>query len=219
MAPRIPVASLQAQAFRSLKHILDQVLFRIGLHNNLSSSSSTPMVEAGLKLAQVTMQEYICTSLPASLQAQLLSQLIGDHQLKYPQLILHLLFTPRLQRLSFQLTKPPAGGEAVANSLLAPSERERLVRVSEDDLSRCLAVLDNAFVAEGAENFALESFYMTDASQDPDFQGDPINNMTNTNLSIRYEKDFLILTMQYITVYQLILYCFCLLYTNMLIRI
>ena len=69
------------------------------------------------------------------------------------------------------------------------ADKERLVRVSEDDLSRCLASIGGAFAAEGPENFALETFYMTDTSQDPDFQGDPINNMTNTNLSIRFIGD------------------------------
>ena len=69
------------------------------------------------------------------------------------------------------------------------ADKERLVRVSEDDLSRCLASIGGALATEGPENFALETFYMTDTSQDPDFQGDPINNMTNTNLSIRFIGD------------------------------
>jgi hypothetical protein len=182
MAPRQHVGSLQLQAMRCLKELLGLVIQRE------QTRHLEPLQLKPAEAARSVVRHYVYESLPSGLQSELLSQLIADHHLQCPQIIIHLLFSPRLQRFGFQLTQQ-AGDEGSSSSnnsllLVMTSERERLVRVSEDDLAACLATLDAEFSAAGAENFALESFYMTDTSQDPDFQGDPINNMTNTNLSI-----------------------------------
>jgi hypothetical protein len=168
---------------RCLKDLLRLVIHREQIRH------LEPLQLKPTEAARSVVRQYVYESLPAGLQSELLTQLIADHHLQCPQIIIHLLFSPRLQRFGFQLTQQAGcdeGSSSSNNSLLLvmTSERERLVRVSEDDLAACLATLDAEFSAAGAENFALESFYMTDTSQDPDFQGDPINNMTNTNLSI-----------------------------------
>jgi hypothetical protein len=185
MAPRQHVGSLQLQAMRCLKDLLGLVIQREKIRH-LETLQLKPA-----EAARSVVRQYVYESLPAGLQSELLTQLIADHHLQCPQIIIHLLFTPRLQRFGFQLTQQAGcsdeGSSSSSNNsllLVMTSERERLVRVSEDDLAACLATLDAEFSAAGAGNFALESFYMTDTSQDPDFQGDPINNMTNTNLSI-----------------------------------
>jgi hypothetical protein len=195
MAPRCHVGSLEDQAMRQLKHLLHQIIQRE--EEEPRRCHMVVPVPAALLLRKnavataTAVREYVCSSLAPGLQTQLIGQLVEDRQLQRPQAVLHLLFTPRLRRFNFELTRQlGADSEAGSgsNSLLlamASSERERLVRVSEDDLAACLSTLDSALAAEGPTKFGLETFCMTDTSQDPDFQGDPINNMTNTNLSIR----------------------------------
>ena len=58
-----------------------------------------------------------------------------------------------------------------------------LIRINEEDISKSLDVVEEIFSQVGPENFVyLQQFHLLDTSEDPDFQGDPINNMTNTNL-------------------------------------
>ena len=124
------------------------------------------------------VQDYLGTMLPATLQTRLISLLVEELELKSPHLVVRLLFSERLQQFSLQLTKPCSqsrarrerGGEA------------RLLRVSERDISAVLETLEEIFTASQPTQFRrLTEFLVVDRSEDPDFQGDPINNMTNTN--------------------------------------
>ncbi len=161
MAPRQHVGSLQLQAMRCLKDLLGLVIQREQIRH-LEPSQLKPA-----EAARSVVRQYVYESLPAGLQSELLTQLIADHHLQCPQIIIHLLFTPRLQRFGFQLTQQAGCDEGSSSSsssgnnsllLVMTSERERLVRVSEDDLAACLATLDAEFSAAGAEKFRPGEF-------------------------------------------------------------
>merc|ERR1719319_1903414 len=111
------------------------------------------------------VREYLTSSLPPSLQSSLLVQLVAAMEHRSPHLVLLLLLTPSLRELTLHLTAATReGGE---------------VRVSEGDMAACLAVMEEQLAAS---RFAsLEKVVVVDRSEDPDFQGDPINNMANTN--------------------------------------
>merc|ERR1719319_1715840 len=110
------------------------------------------------------VREYLTSSLPPSLQSSLLVQLVAAMEHRSPHLVLLLLLTPSLRELTLHLTAATReGGE---------------VRVSEGDMAACLAVMEEQLAAS---RFAsLEKVVVVDRSEDPDFQGDPINNMANT---------------------------------------
>ena len=125
------------------------------------------------------VQDYLGRRLPASLQTSLICLLVEEMELKSPQLVIRLLFSERLQQFSLQLTKP---------SSQARARRDRdgpsLLRVSERDISAVLESLEEIFTDTHPSQFrCLTEFLVLDRSEDPDFQGDPINNMTNTNTS------------------------------------
>merc|ERR1719319_450655 len=111
------------------------------------------------------VREYLTSSLPPSLQSSLLVHLVAAMEHRSPHLVLLLLLTPSLRELTLHLTAATReGGE---------------VRVSEGDMAACLAVMEEQLAAS---RFAsLEKVVVVDRSEDPDFQGDPINNMANTN--------------------------------------
>merc|ERR1719509_155338 len=102
--------------------------------------------------------------LPPSLQSSLLVHLVAAMEHRSPHLVLLLLLTPSLRELTLHLTAATReGGE---------------VRVSEGDMAACLAVMEEQLAAS---RFASLEKVVVDRSEDPDFQGDPINNMANTN--------------------------------------
>lgn len=119
------------------------------------------------------IQNYICTTLPAQLQSQIISKLVSNCDFRSPQMVLQLLFSSRLRVFELELTN--------TNTIM---EGDAITRINEDDISRSLGVIDSIFIREGSDKFtSLEQFLLLDKSEDPDFQGNPINNMTNTNIN------------------------------------
>jgi len=119
---------------------------------------------------------YVSNTLPSNLQTQLICQLIAQTEFKSPQLIIQLLFSERLQTFCLELTNTSKEFKDRRNG--------GLIRVNEDDISKSLEVLDKVFSRISPSKFKyLQQFLLLDKSEDPDFQGDPINNMTNTNLN------------------------------------
>ena len=88
-------------------------------------------------------------------------------------MVLQLLFSSRLRVFQLELTDTATVPEGGA-----------VTRINEDDISRSLGVIHSILAREGPAQFSsLEQFLLLDKSADPDFQGNPINNMTNTNMT------------------------------------
>jgi len=123
------------------------------------------------------VMNYVTSTLPSNLQTQLICQLIAQTEFKAPQLIIQLLFSERLQDFCLELTN-------TSNELKDRRNGSSVSRINEEDISKSLEVLDKIFSKKSPTKFKyLQQFLLIDKSEDPDFQGDPINNMTNTNLN------------------------------------
>ena len=114
---------------------------------------------------------YIGKMLPRHLISTLITKLTHLTDFKNTHLIIEILFSETIQNLSIELTdtKNERGVEL------------GITRTSEDDIRKTLDSILNVFkkTKEGFEG--LQSLTFTDNSEDPDFQGDPINNLANTN--------------------------------------
>lgn len=173
MAPRRVVKSLLSQSMNKLVLSIQEMIDKERSLYYIHHEKTNYVTEFIRQEVKDQMKIFLCETLPSDLQTKLISELIYLNSLASPHLVLDLLFTERLRKFTFELTKKSwmAGGN-------------ELIRVSEEDISRCLNTLDSVLGELGGENLSLEQFYIIDKSQDPDFQGDPINNMTNTNLSV-----------------------------------
>ena len=116
------------------------------------------------------VQGYLGNMLPSALQTQLLTMVLEEMELKCPHLVVQLLFTERMKQIILPLT--------------SKGEGQSLLRVSELDISRTLETFEEIFNRTQPSEFkSLTDFLIVDRSEDPDFQGDPINNMINTSTS------------------------------------
>ena len=124
------------------------------------------------------VQDYLFPHLLPRLQSQLILSLVSSLGFRRPHHVLHLLFSPRLRVVELELTDTRSAGARERQ------EEGRLVRVSQEDLAASLAVLDSSLSAGSPGQFmSLEQVLVVDRSEDPDFLGNPINNMANTNLT------------------------------------
>ena len=116
------------------------------------------------------VQGYLGNMLPSALQTQVLTMVLEVMELKCPHLVVQLLFTERMKQILLPLT--------------SKGEGQSLIRVSELDITRTLETFDEIFKRTQPSEFkCLTDFLIVDRSEDPDFQGDPINNMINTSTS------------------------------------
>ena len=170
MVPRRTVNTLVDQSITILIKSIHSIVCR---EIKTLSDGSNRVTEFIRPKVKNSIKKYLCETLPSELQTKLISKLIYRNNMGSPHFVLDLLFTERLKILTFELTKPYrcVGGSNV------------LFRVSEEDISRCLKTLNSVLENISGDALCLEQLYILDKSQDPDFQGDPINNMANTNLS------------------------------------
>ena len=123
------------------------------------------------------VQDYLGRMLPSNLQTRLMTLLVEEMDLKSPHLVIRLLFSERLKQFSLQLSQP-------CRQSRRGREEPALLRVSERDISAALEAVEEIFDTKHPSQFTcLTEFLLLDRSEDPDFQGDPINNMTNTSTS------------------------------------
>jgi len=177
MAPFCQPPSLLILARNCIKEILVSI---VNSENNVyyEHDQETNQVKEILEPeVKEEVNEYVSNTLPSSLQTQLISQLIAQTEFKSPQLIIQLLFSERLQDFCLELTN-------TNNELKDRRNGGSVSRINEEDISKSLEVLDKIFSNKSPTKFKyLQQFLLIDKSEDPDFQGDPINNMTNTNLN------------------------------------
>ena len=155
----------------SFVKIRDLLLEVIGDNVYYSHDSESGEVRETLEEAvREEVQGYLGNMLPSDLQTKLLSLVVEEMELKSPQLVVQLLFSERLKEVIIPLT--------------CRGDGKSLHRVSELDISRTLETFGEIFSSSDPSEFkCLSEFLIVDKSEDPDFQGDPINNMTNTNTS------------------------------------
>ena len=177
MAPFCQPPSLLTLARNCIKEILVSI---VNSENNVyyEHDQETNQVKEILEPeVREEVNDYVSNTLPSTLQTQLISQLIAQTEFKSPQLIIQLLFSERLQDFCLELTN-------TNNELKDRRNGSSVSRINEEDISKSLEVLDKIFSKKSPTKFKyLQQFLLIDKSEDPDFQGDPINNMTNTNLN------------------------------------
>ena len=177
MAPFCQPPSLLTLARNCIKEILVSI---VNSENNVyyEHDQETNQVKEILEPeVREEVNDYVSNTLPSTLQTQLISQLIAQTEFKSPQLIIQLLFSERLQDFCLELTN-------TNNELKDRRNGSSVSRINEEDISKSLEVLDKIFSRKSPTKFKyLQQFLLIDKSEDPDFQGDPINNMTNTNLN------------------------------------
>ena len=177
MAPFCQPPSLLTLARNCIKEILVSI---VNSENNVyyEHDQETNQVKEILEPeVREEVNDYVSSTLPSTLQTQLISQLIAQTEFKSPQLIIQLLFSERLQDFCLELTN-------TNNELKDRRNGSSVSRINEEDISKSLEVLDKIFSKKSPTKFKyLQQFLLIDKSEDPDFQGDPINNMTNTNLN------------------------------------
>ena len=177
MAPFCKPPSLLTLARNCIKEILVSI---VNSENNVyyEHDQETNQVKEILEPeVREEVNDYVSNTLPSTLQTQLISQLIAQTEFKSPQLIIQLLFSERLQDFCLELTN-------TNNELKDRRNGSSVSRINEEDISKSLEVLDKIFSKKSPTKFKyLQQFLLIDKSEDPDFQGDPINNMTNTNLN------------------------------------
>lgn len=189
MAPLKGPTSLADAALSSLVLSINRLIHREASIFYVHDDSTNQIMQCLRKEVKEAVRGYVCRRLPAHLQARLIGRLVwrgGDRQAPCPHLVLDLLLTARLTALTLHLTKETRLKMASMVSSVGSGDKAGLLRLAEDDISKCLATLDTVMQeADGArEPLGLERLLIVDRSTDPDFQGDPINNMTNTNLNI-----------------------------------
>ena len=155
----------------SFVKIRDLLLEVIGDNVYYSHDSESGEVRETLEEAvREEVQGYLGNMLPSDLQTKLLSLVVEEMELKSPQLVVQLLFSERLKEVIIPLT--------------CRGDGKSLHRVSELDISRTLETFGEIFSSSDPSEFkCLSEFLIVDKSEDPGFQGDPINNMTNTSTS------------------------------------
>ena len=120
---------------------------------------------------------YVCDMLPSCLQTKMILNLVRMSELQSPHLVIELLFSEKLQNLTLELTH--AGSDFMSK---IAAEEGRGARISAEDIAKTLDAFERIFTERSPSEFRyLQKFLLVDTSEDPDFQGDPLNNLTNTN--------------------------------------
>ena len=171
MAPLIQPKSLRDLSSQIIQDVLLKVInseSSVCYEHNEETNKITEILEEHVR---EEVLEYIGDLLPSNLQSQLMMKLVEQSELKSPHMIIELLFSDRLQSFCLELT----------NSRRCLNKEKGPTRINEDDIFKTLKSLDKIFSQNQTEFRNLQRFVILDKSEDPDFQGDPINNMTNTN--------------------------------------
>ena len=123
------------------------------------------------------MLGYVSDMLPSCLQTKMILNLVRMSELQSPHLVIQLLFSEKLQNLTLELTH--AGSDFMSK---IAAEEGRGARISAEDIAKTLDAFERIFTERSPSEFRyLQKFLLVDTSEDPDFQGDPLNNLTNTN--------------------------------------
>ena len=115
--------------------------------------------------------EYIGKMLPGQLTSTLIIKLIQLTDFINPHLIIEILFSETINNLFIELTDAKNVKEVELG----------IKRISEDDIRKTLDSILYVFEKTKKGFEGLQSLIFIDDTEDPDFQGDPINNLVNTN--------------------------------------
>ena len=174
MAPLKQPSLLSQLSIKVIQDALEKLISReknVYYEHNEDTNKITEIVEEHVR---DEVHDYIGKMLPSYLQSDLLMKLVEQTEFKTPHLLVELLFSKNFQSFGLELTNSK---KDFKKTQTGP------IRINEDDLKKVLNSIEKVFEETGAEEFKhLQRFVIIDKSEDPDFQGDPINNMTNTNL-------------------------------------
>ena len=177
MAPYLQPAPLSQLSIEALQNVLFRVIRSrdsVYYEHDEDTGQVREILEENVR---EEVLGYVSDMLPSCLQTKLILNLVRMSELQSPHLVIQLLFSEKLQDLTLELTH--AGSDFMSK---IAAEEGRGARISAEDIAKTLDAFERIFSERPPSEFRyLQKFLLVDTSEDPDFQGDPINNLTNTN--------------------------------------
>ena len=177
MAPYLQPAPLAQLSIEALQNVLFRVIRSrdsVYYEHDENTGQVREILEENVR---EEVLGYVCDMLPSCLQTKMILNLVRMSELQSPHLVIELLFSEKLQNLTLELTH--AGSDFMSK---IAAEEGRGARISAEDIAKTLDAFERIFTERSPSEFRyLQKFLLVDTSEDPDFQGDPLNNLTNTN--------------------------------------